>query len=69
VAFIADLDDTVQRIHETPERWLQFPSAARRCLLRSFPFAVVDAIEPDAIHVIAVAHGRRRPGYWKRRDT
>jgi plasmid stabilization system protein ParE len=36
----------------------------RRILLDRFPFAVVHADEPDAIYVVAVAHLRRRPGYW-----
>jgi len=36
----------------------------RRVLLDRFPFAIIHADEPDAIHIVAVAHLRRRPGYW-----
>jgi toxin ParE1/3/4 len=39
----------------------------RKFLLRRFPYAVVYRITESAIQVIAVAHGRRRPSYWKSR--
>ena len=36
----------------------------RRILLDRFPFAVIHTDEPDAIHIVAVAHLKRAPGYW-----
>ena len=39
----------------------------RRRLTRRFPYAVVFVELPDEIRVVAVAHGRRRPGYWRGR--
>jgi plasmid stabilization system protein ParE len=40
----------------------------RRALLRRFPFALVFLQRPDGpIRVVAVAHVKRRPGYWLRR--
>lgn len=41
--------------------------AARRVILDRFPYAVVFIDHADAIHVIAVAHHKRRPGYWRDR--
>jgi hypothetical protein len=39
----------------------------RRCRIRRFPFALV-FVELDAEYlVLAVAHVRQRPGYWKKR--
>lgn len=32
--------------------------------MNRFPYSVVYRIEHDAILVFAVAHLRRRPGYW-----
>jgi toxin ParE1/3/4 len=53
---------------------LQFPGigspvegAARRILLRTFPYQIVYRVEGDEIRVYAVAHLKRRPGYWTRR--
>ncbi len=40
---------------------------ARRVLLKRFPYAVI-YIELEApVRVLAFAHVRRRPGYWKKR--
>jgi plasmid stabilization system protein ParE len=39
----------------------------RRLNLRGFPFYVAYVIKGDLIWVLAVAHSRRKPGYWWRR--
>jgi toxin ParE1/3/4 len=41
--------------------------AVRRVHLDHFPHAIVFADVPDAYVVIAIAHGRRRPVYWRSR--
>jgi hypothetical protein len=35
--------------------------------VRRFPFVVYYAELIDAIWVVAIAHGRRRPNYWRKR--
>ena len=66
-AFIAALDRAVSQIVESPERWPMHQHRTRKILLRRFPYSVIYRITESAIQVIAVAHGRRRPGYWKTR--
>lgn len=39
----------------------------RRNLLRRFPFSVAYRVELQRMLIVAVAHARRRPGYWKPR--
>ena len=39
----------------------------RRCLLRVFPYSLLYTIESDFILIVAVMHGKRRPGYWRYR--
>lgn len=39
----------------------------RRFVLSRFPFTLVMAWLPEAPTVVAVAHQRRRPGYWRGR--
>ena len=39
----------------------------RRALLPRFPFALVLIERPEEARVLAVAHVRRRPGYWLHR--
>jgi len=36
----------------------------RRFLLTGFPFALAYVVDGDSVTVLAVAHLRRRPGYW-----
>jgi hypothetical protein len=39
----------------------------RRAPLRRFPFGVIYVVVDDIVWVVAVAHARRRPGYWRDR--
>jgi hypothetical protein len=39
----------------------------RRALVARFPYQVVYRIRPGEIVIVAVAHLKRRPGYWKNR--
>jgi toxin ParE1/3/4 len=40
---------------------------SRRYLLHRFPFQIVYRARGETIEVVAVAHLKRRPGYWKSR--
>lgn len=65
--FSAELDAAETAIAERPEAWAPATDGNRRYLLRRFPFSVVYRVETARILIVAVAHGRRRPGYWKHR--
>jgi plasmid stabilization system protein ParE len=39
----------------------------RRLLLPKFPYQVVYHLTSTEIVIVAIAHLKRRPGYWKRR--
>jgi plasmid stabilization system protein ParE len=39
----------------------------RRALLARFPYALVFLVREDEVRVLAVAHAKRRPGYWLNR--
>ena len=41
--------------------------AVRQLVVRGFPYIVVYRVRPDDVYIIAVAHARRRPGYWQNR--
>jgi plasmid stabilization system protein ParE len=40
----------------------------RRMPMRRFPLLLVYRVDSDLVRVIAVAHRRRRPGYWRQRS-
>ena len=65
--FIAELDAAVARIGEQPQLFACYLHGTRRCRLKRYPYAVVFREQADLIEVVAVAHCKRRPGYWKSR--
>jgi len=66
-SFLAELDHGIESISEAPERSPQFVHGTRRYLFQRFPFQIVYRLTNNRIEVVAVAHGRRRPGYWRSR--
>jgi plasmid stabilization system protein ParE len=68
VRFSLELDAAEAAILKQPDAWPAF-DGTRRYLLRRFPFSVVYRIEASKILIVAVAHERRRPGYWRRRKS
>jgi toxin ParE1/3/4 len=67
-AFVSELNAAISVIAEAPERWPELPNGRRRYVMRRFPFILVFRIRSKDVRVLAVQHGRRRPGYWKNRD-
>ncbi len=66
--FIACIEDAIALICEAPERSRVFAGReVRRVLTRVFPYAVLYAIEPNHVLIVAVAHYSREPGYWQHR--
>ncbi|MGA8298924.1 MAG: type II toxin-antitoxin system RelE/ParE family toxin [Terriglobales bacterium] len=57
----------VQAIEKAPQRWPSYFGDFKRYMLHRFPFGIVYQEMPTEIVVFAVAHGRRRPGYWRKR--
>lgn len=39
----------------------------RRCVLKRFPYLIIFEILSEEILVVAIAHGKRKPNYWKDR--
>ncbi len=65
--FVDELDVAIDAIQHSPERMAAYLHGTRRYLLKRFPYVVVFRVIGDAIQVVAVAHGKRTPGYWRRR--
>ncbi len=62
--FISAFRSLVADIAKMPERFPPVRREARQAKLRRFPYYVIFACEQDSITVLAVAHFKRRPGYW-----
>lgn len=66
-AFSVEIDAAESAIVRLPEAWPPFDHGTRRYLLQRFPFSIVYRIEDRRILIVAVAHARRRPRYWRAR--
>jgi plasmid stabilization system protein ParE len=67
--FVRAVNDAVSAIEIRPLMWAEYLYGTRRYVLRHFPFVVVYLLNESRITIVAIAHGRRRPGYWKERIT
>ncbi|MBI3149583.1 MAG: type II toxin-antitoxin system RelE/ParE family toxin [Betaproteobacteria bacterium] len=47
--------------------WPEDEDAVRRHVFRHFPYTVICEIQGSTVTVLALAHQRRRPGYWRTR--
>jgi plasmid stabilization system protein ParE len=65
--FIAAIFDALESISHAPARWSKYLHGTRRFVLSRFPFSIIYLDEPDVVTIVAVAHNKRRPGYWERR--
>ena len=67
IGFSEEIDAAESAILRLPDAWPRFDHGTRRYLLRRYPFSVVYRADPNRILVVAIAHGHRRPGYWRSR--
>ncbi len=67
--FRAELEAAVGRVMEGPLAWpiSQNDPRTRRHPLSRFPYSIVYVVHGDDVTVAAVAHAKRRPGYWRKR--
>ena len=61
------VEAAVKSIAENPFRYRVLHPPFRRYLLPHFPYTIIYCIEPENILIIAVAHTKRKPGYWIKR--
>jgi len=66
--FVAELDAAIAQILASPDRWPLYIPPTRRFLFRRYPYFVVYQATENAVQILAVAHGHRRPGYWRARS-
>ena len=66
-AFEAELDNALNSILRNPGGWPPYLHQTQKCVLRHYPFNLVFRDSSRRIEIIAIAHQRRKPGYWKNR--
>ncbi|MEZ4296855.1 MAG: type II toxin-antitoxin system RelE/ParE family toxin [Polyangiaceae bacterium] len=68
--FVHQVERGLAELAERPEAWPQWHPKRpyRKLLLDRFPFALFYRVDGDTVTVIAVAHAKRRPGYFLGRE-
>jgi plasmid stabilization system protein ParE len=67
IRFTNALDAALSIVATNPERFAAVDSLHRACPVRRFPFRIVYRVVENRVLVVAIAHAKRRPGYWKDR--
>jgi plasmid stabilization system protein ParE len=66
VGFLTDVDDAFVSIRQAPQRWPKYLYGTRRFVLQRFPFSIIYLDDSGGVKIVAVAHSKRKPGYWKK---
>lgn len=66
-AFRRELERAVTLIREHPETWPSYVYGTRRFVLHRFPYSVVYRTDGASSLIVAIAHAKRKPGYWRSR--
>ncbi|MBI2803704.1 MAG: type II toxin-antitoxin system RelE/ParE family toxin [Planctomycetes bacterium] len=66
--FFNAVETALQEIADDPAQWPEFQPGSRWVRVRKFPYVLYYKIDSDSrVRILAVAHTKRRPGYWVRR--
>ena len=69
--FLDELVGALHQIESDPNRFPKLETAnskqIRRCRLSRFPYLIIFEILDSEIILLAVAHSKRKPNYWRKR--
>lgn len=66
-AFLTEIGASLKQIASHPQLYPAFTKNTRRRVLANYPYFIVFQEKEDIILVVAIAHAKRRPGYWRKR--
>lgn len=67
MAFAVAIHKTIADIAEFPLAVPLIRIGIRKKVLLHFPYNVLYSVESDTLLIVAVAHQKRRPNYWRSR--
>ena len=65
--FRVTVSGAIRHIVKAPQRWPEYLHGTRRLVMHRFPFSIVYLDDGNEVSIVAVAHSKRKPGYWKSR--
>ena len=67
LGLLGEVERALDQILANPEASQRIGTRVRRKALWRFPCNLLDAAYPDRIRIVACAHQKRRPFYWRKR--
>jgi toxin ParE1/3/4 len=64
LAFVAEFERAANFVATNPSIGSIFYQTRRRYVLRRFPYSIIYQVKTDELRILAVAHHRRKPGFW-----
>lgn len=66
-SLLAEVERTVRLLREYPDAGASTGGNRRRVVVDRFPYVMAYERKEDSIIILAIAHQKRRPGYWRER--
>ncbi len=66
-AFIVEVEQAVAALAASPLAGTEVEGGVRWWLVKRFPYSVLYRLHDDQIRILAIAHQKRRPFYWRGR--
>lgn len=66
-AYLTEIGISLKQILASPQLFPPYTKSTRRRVLARFPYSVIFQEKDEMIIVLAIAHAKRRPGYWRGR--
>lgn len=67
--FLLEIAQARRLILEYPYAWHPMGKTLRRCHLKRFRYGLIYRVNGEVIEVVAVAHDRQKPEYWRDRKN
>lgn len=64
LAFVTEFERTANFVLANPLIGAVFRGDRRHYIFRRFPYSIIYHVTAEELRILAVAHHRRRPGYW-----
>jgi toxin ParE1/3/4 len=64
-AFVSEFERSAGLLAKHPQLGTTWRGHIRRLPLRRFPYSIVYYLHESEVRILAVAHQRRKPGFWK----
>ena len=68
-SFLYEFEAKMAVVCANPQLYqIEYTPDIRRATMKRFPYTVIYRVKQQTIHILAVAHQRRKPAYWIKRS-